>query len=278
MCYTSVSWHQIWKPYLHIAGRLSEPHHTVTLLSSKGKKTSFHTLWNEPQSCSLQGCSYSRILKVYTIIIPRKFSSTSLEICSWATLRTHSAQTVIHKCQLVTEVRIQPLNCWDTGSNLNLSFTLASKIRAHLQKWNYTDTCVHNGNKLPYMLHYTQRQHELFKFSAEHNSKTTFSRHQAMIVRRVLQENTFRHGWISFPTSVMAEWAAPNNISYMLYASLPALQRNWYRECHSNTAVEHIYQEIFATQKNMEGHFPISSFIEVSRNYSNNLAKIWSNL
>lgn len=75
----------------------------------------------------------------------------------------------------------------------------------------------------------------------------------------------------------MAEWAAPSNTSYMPYASLPALQRNWYRECHSDIAVEHIYQEIFATQESLEGDFPISSFTKVTRNYSN-LNKRWSNL
>lgn len=113
------------------------------------------------------------------------------EICSWAMLRTHSAQTVHTQVppMLVTEVRIQMLRCWDIGSDLNLSnsFIFASKIRASLQKWNYPDACVHKENiKLLYMLHYTQPQCELFEFSAKHNSKATLSRNQGMIVRRVL--------------------------------------------------------------------------------------------
>lgn len=72
-----------------------------------------------------------------------------------------------------------------------------------------------------------------------------------MTVRRVLQENRQN----ILPTSMMAAWAASSNTSYMPYASLPALQGNWYRECHSDIAVEHIYQEIFATQESLEGDF-----------------------
>jgi len=63
----------------------------------------------------------------------------------------------------------------------------------------------------------------------------------------------------------VAEGAAPSNTSYMLHAALPSLQRNCYRECHSDTTVEHIYQEIFAAQESLEGDFPISSFTEVKR-------------
>lgn len=34
MCCSKVSWHQTWKVLLHVSARLSEAHHTVTLLSS----------------------------------------------------------------------------------------------------------------------------------------------------------------------------------------------------------------------------------------------------
>lgn len=57
---------------------------------------------------------------------------------------------------------------------------------------------------------------------APNNSKATLSRNQAVIVRRALQENSFRRGRISFLASRTAEWAAASSTPDMLHASLPA--------------------------------------------------------
>lgn len=104
MCYSNVSWHQTCKVLLHTSARLSEAHHTVTLISSKEKKTSSHK--SKLQSCSLQSSSSSRILKFYTHIkeIPIK-----IEICSWAMLRTYSAQAAHTQVppMLISKVRIR---------------------------------------------------------------------------------------------------------------------------------------------------------------------------
>lgn len=105
MCYSNVSWHQTWKVLLHTSARLSEAHHTVTLLSSEGKNTLSH-LQSKLQSCSLQSSSYSRILKFYHQF---KEILINTDICSWAMLRTHSAQAAHTQVSptLMSKVRIR---------------------------------------------------------------------------------------------------------------------------------------------------------------------------
>lgn len=84
------------------------------------------------------------------------------------------------------------------------------------------------------MLHYTQPQCDLLKFSAKHNSKTTLS-------------YDYKESFMAEYPSLPAWWLNELHSSSMPYAPSPAIQRNWYRECHSDITVERIYQEIFAT-------------------------------